>query len=112
MYVFTYVAQVTRDGRIKGMRYPLTRNAAIKAWQGLRLRADIKDLRFHDLRHDVATKLLRETGNLELVRRALNHRDIATTRRYAHVTDDDVAEGLERMQESRKSPRTPLREVG
>jgi Phage integrase family len=53
--------------------------------------------RFHDIRHDVGTKLLRDTGNLKLVRRALNHADIMTTTRYAHVLDEEVAEPLERV---------------
>ena len=45
------------------------------------------------------TKLLRETGNLKLVQRALNHADLKTTTRYAHVLDDEVAEALERVAE-------------
>src|SRR5262249_55638184 len=48
-------------------------------------------LRFHDFRHDFGTKLLRATGNLKLVQRALNHTNIKTTTRYAHVLDDQVA---------------------
>ena len=48
-------------------------------------------LRFHDFRHDFGTKLLRATGNLKLVQRALNHANIKTTTRYAHVLDDQVA---------------------
>ena len=59
--------------------------------------------RFHDFRHDLGTKLLRETGNLKLVQRALNHADLKTTTRYAHVLDDDVAEAMERVTESPKS---------
>jgi integrase len=62
------------------------------------------DLRFHDLRHTTATRLLRGTGNLKLVQRALNHRDIATTSRYAHVLDTEVAEALQKVAESRKKP--------
>ena len=68
-------------------------------------------LRFHDLRHDFATKLLRETGNLKLVQKALNHRNVATTTRYAHVLDSDLAEALERVAKSRTRPRTRLKVV-
>lgn len=46
-------------------------------------------------RHDFATKLLRQTGNLKLVSRALNHADIKTTMRYAHVVEDDIRAALE-----------------
>ena len=47
--------------------------------------AGVQDFRFHDFRHDFATKLLRETGNLKIVQRALNHAEIQSTARYAHV---------------------------
>ena len=54
----------------------------------------MSDFRFHDFRHDLATKALRETGNLKLVQRMLNHADIRHTLRYAHVLDEEVADGL------------------
>jgi len=78
----------------------------------LRSKAGLKDFRFHDFRHDLATKLLRDTGNLKLVQRALNHSDIKSTLRYAHVLDDDIAAAVERVAKSRTNPRTKLRRVG
>lgn len=103
-YVFTYVAQRTRDGRITGQRLPLTRSGVKTAWRRLRQVAGIPDFRFHDFRHNFATKLLRETGNLKLVQRALNHADIKTATRYAHVLDTEVAEAMERVAKSPKKP--------
>jgi integrase len=96
-HVFTYVAQRTRDGRVQGQRYPLTYSGTKTAWRRLRKRAGVVGFRFHDFRHDLGTKLLRETGNLKLVQRALNHADLKTTTRYAHVLDHEVAEALERV---------------
>lgn len=110
-HVFTFIAQVTRNGRIRGQRYPLTYAGVLRAWRLLRKQSGVKDLRFHDLRHDFATKLLRLTKNLKLVQMALNHADIKTTARYAHVLDDEVAEALQQLQTSRKKSRTALREV-
>jgi integrase len=109
-FVFTYVATRTREGRIRGNRYPLTYSGVKSMWRRLRARAGpgVEDFRFHDFRHDLATKLLRETGNLKLVQRALNHADLKTTARYAHVLDHDVAEGLERLAESRENHGTIL----
>jgi site-specific recombinase XerD len=52
---------------------------------------------------------LRETGNLKLVQRALNHADIATTTRYAHVLDAEVAEAMEAVTKSRKKSRSRIR---
>jgi integrase len=112
-FVFTFVAQrnCPVEGRIRGQRYPLTARGVGAAWKRLRDRAGVTGFRFHDFRHDFATKLLRETGNLKLVQRALNHADIATTARYAHVLDDDVAQAMERVAKSRKKSRSKLREV-
>ncbi len=99
-FVFTFVANRTRGDRVKGRRYPITYEGGKTEWQRLMKRAGVKDMRFHDLRHTTATRLLRETGNLKLVQRALNHRDIATTSRYAHVLDTEVAEALQRVAKS------------
>jgi integrase len=110
-HVFTYVAQRTRSGHVKGQRYPLTYSGVKIAWRRLRKRAGVEGFRFHDFRHDVGTKLLRETGNLKLVQKALNHSDIKTTTKYAHVLDDEVAAGMERVQGSRKNSRTATRKA-
>jgi integrase len=67
----------------------------------MRTKAGVKDFRFHDYRHDFGTKLLRETGNLKLVQKALNHRDIKSTLRYAHVLDTDVADAVEAIAKAR-----------
>jgi len=73
--------------------------------------AGVSDFRFHDFRHDFATKLLRETRNLKLVQKALNHADIKTTTKYAHVVDDDLVAGLDAMQKSRRKSRKPVRDA-
>jgi integrase len=95
--VFTYTCQRTRDGHMKGQRYPITYEGGKTEWARLMKRSCVKGLRFHDLRHTTATRLLRATGNLKLVQQALNHRDIKTTTRYAHVLNDEVAEALQRV---------------
>lgn len=58
-------------------------------------RSGIVDFHFHDLRHTCATRLLRRTGNLRLVKELLGHSSIETTLRYAHVTDDDLRDALD-----------------
>jgi integrase len=110
--VFTYIAQRTRDGHMKGGRYPLTLSGLKTRWRRTRTAAGVSDFRFHDFRHDFASKLLRKTGNLKLVQRALNQADIKSTARYAHVLDEDVADALEGLAKSRTKSRTNLRETG
>jgi integrase len=111
--VFTYVAQRDIDKVVKGKRYhfvagaryPITISGVSTAWRRLRKRANVQGFRFHDHRHDLGTKVLRDTGNLKLVQKALNHSSIRSTMRYAHVLDEDVAAALERYQDSRNLPR-------
>jgi integrase len=113
-HVFTYVAMRTRDGRTKGERHPLTYHGVKIAWRRLRKRAGVTGFRFHDFRHNLGTKLLRKTGNLKLVQRALNHADLKTTSRYAHVLDSEVAAAMEsvaRDQKSLKKSPTKVRDV-
>lgn len=58
-------------------------------------RAGIGDARpAHDLRHHAATTLHRKTGSLKLVQALLNHSDIASSARYAHVNKDDLRRAL------------------
>lgn len=111
-FVFTYVAERTRGRRVKGERYPLTLSGTKTRWRRTRKAAGVTGFRFHDFRHDFASKLLRETGNLKLVQRALNHADLKTTARYAHVLDDEVAEALENHQKSRTKSRTGVVKTG
>lgn len=116
-WVFTYVAQKTTAAgakykggsqqRIRGERYPITYDGLKSQWKHIRKTAGVSDFRFHDFRHDVATKLLRETGNLKLVQIALNHADIKTTTRYAHVLDEEVSAALDKLAESRTATASP-----
>jgi integrase len=113
-FVFTYIAVYgnKRLGRVRGQRYRLTLSGTKSAWQRMRAKSGVKDFRFHDFRHDFGTKILRKTGNLKLAQKALNHRDIKSTLRYAHVLDEDVAAAVEAVTEARKKSRTTVRKVG
>lgn len=122
-WVFTYEAKRARkadagykgtgDARVRGQRYPVTYSGLKSQWKRIRKSAGVEDFRFHDFRHDLATKLLRATGNLKTVQKALSHADIKTTTRYAHVLDEEVAADLEAVQkqgsESRKKSRNRRR---
>ncbi|HAJ02512.1 MULTISPECIES: tyrosine-type recombinase/integrase [unclassified Brevundimonas] len=60
-------------------------------------RARIADARpVHDSRHHAATAALKNIGNLAVVKQLLGHESIASTARYAHVSDADVLAALQR----------------
>ncbi|MGO6679767.1 tyrosine-type recombinase/integrase [Rhizobium leguminosarum] len=105
-FVFTFVAQRTQNGKVKGMRYPLTVHGTQSRWRRALASSGVTNFRMHDNRHDTATKLLRRTKNLKLVQRVLNHADVTTTAKYAHVMDEEVAEALQDYAESRKNSRS------
>lgn len=120
--VFTYVAQASRTthtdkkGRLrvarrKGERYPLSVGGWRKEWKAALKRAKIANLRFHDLRHTLATRMLRATGNLHATKEALKHRSIKTTLRYAHVLDSDIRDAYE-VTDARNSPGAKSMKVG
>ncbi len=92
--VWTYVAQKRPK---RGMRFRITYPGLRRVIAKALTDAGIEDFRIHDLRHDFASKLLRKTRDLALVQKSLGHADIESTMRYAHVLDDDIAQGLEAM---------------
>lgn len=95
--VFTYRADRTRNGLVKGQRYPITKSGLKTMWRRSRAKSGVENFRFHDLRHTAATRLLRATGNLRLAQALLGHANIDTTQRYAHIQTADLALGMEKM---------------
>ena len=51
----------------------------------------------HTLRHTTATRMLNSTGNIAIVQRMLGHAKITTTMRYAHVSDDQLLNAVNKM---------------
>lgn len=101
--VFTYICQQSRLKRRKGQRYPISKDGWRKVWGEALTAAKVEHFRFHDLRHTRGTRILRQTGNLAAAQKALAHKNIRTTLRYAHAFDDDVRTALE-ASESRTIP--------
>ena len=77
------------------------------AWRHLIRSAKIDNFRFYDLRHDFASKVMMRTGNIYLVSNLLNHRQIETTKRYAHLMDQSKLLAVQTLDAGRKNEALP-----
>ena len=85
----------------QGLVFPSEKGTSLtnikNSWAGLLKNARIKDFRFHDLRHDFASKLVMAGTPLNTVRDLLGHTDIKTTLRYAHLAPEHQASWVEKI---------------
>ncbi len=70
------------------------------AWQSIRAKAGLHDVRIHDIRHSFASRALALGEGLPIIGRLLGHRRVETTARYAHLARDSVRESAERIASS------------
>lgn len=100
VFTFKTIRTNHRYGQVRGKRYPITRSGMSSVFRRVKISVSISDFRFHDLRHTLATRLLRKS-NLKVVQKALGHTDISTTAKYAHVVDDDLRTALNAVSPTR-----------
>ena len=66
-------------------------------WYRVRERAELDDVRIHDLRHSFASRALALGESLPTIGKLLGHSKIQTTARYAHLARDSVQESAARV---------------
>ena len=89
-----------RKGEGSGAVFPeaaVRRNLLPKAWETIRRRAAIPDVRLHDLRHSFASVGIMDGISLARVGKLLGHALPETTARYAHLADTAIADAADRV---------------
>ena len=71
-----------------------------KAWEKVRKRAGLSDVRIHDLRHSFASMGAGSGEGLLLIGKILGHKHSATTARYAHLADNPLKVAANRISQS------------
>jgi integrase len=69
------------DGHLVGLQ---------KAWERVRAKANLPNLRLHDLRHSFASFAVADGNTLFMVGKVLGHKQARTTEGYAHLADDPL----------------------
>jgi integrase len=68
-------------------------------WLAALKQADIKDFRWHDLRHSAASYLAMNGATLAEIAEVLGHKTLAMVKRYAHLSEQHTAAVVARMNE-------------
>lgn len=82
-----YVIVGSREGRpLVNLKDP---------WSEIRTKAELGDVRIHDLRHSYASMAASKGMGLHLIGKLLGHSQAQTTHRYAHLADDPLKSAAE-----------------
>ncbi len=79
------------DGSVLGFQCS---HSITNVFRRARTRAGIKDLRFHDLRHEATSRLFEKGLNIMEVATITGHKDLRMLRRYTHLRAEDLAKKL------------------
>ena len=84
------VVQMDRDPKLFRMSAPMFRHEIHK----YRVKLDMEDWRFHDLRHEATSRLFEHGFNVMEVALVTGHQDLRMLKRYTHLRAEDLVERL------------------
>ncbi len=70
--------------------FPMNAGSLEQVWRRLLIRAGIKGLRFHDLRHESVSRLFERGLNVIEVSSISGHKELRMLKRYTHLSADDL----------------------
>lgn len=84
--------------REEDLVFPISTNSLRLAWERVKRRAGVEDLRFHDLRHEAISRFFEQGLSVPEVSLISGHRDPRMLFRYTHLRAADVAKKLQRAE--------------
>lgn len=75
------------DGRV----FPINAAAMEKVFERAKIRAELQDLHFHDLRHTATTRLAEKVSNILELSAITGHKDLRMLKRYYHPKAEEIA---------------------
>ena len=76
--------------------------SSLRAWQVVREKAELEDVRMHDFRYPVASDAMMSGESLPTVGKILGHTQAQITARYAHLADAPLRSASDRVASSLK----------
>ncbi len=74
--------------------FPATGNSIRLAFEHLRVRAEMDDFHFHDLRHEAVSRLFEKGLNIAEVSAISGHKELKMLQRYTHLRAEDLVSRL------------------
>ena len=74
--------------------FPMSANAVRLAWERIKEKGSIKDLHFHDLRHEAISRFFEKGLSIPEVALISGHKDVRMLFRYTHLKAEDILRKL------------------
>ena len=79
------VSNLSAASKFEERPFPLTEVAFRQAWQRLQTRANLDDLKFHDLRHEAISRMFENGMSIPHVKAITGHRTVTQLFRYIQI---------------------------
>jgi len=88
------ILERAKAGVVTGKLFDVSADVLHAEFQRSLMRADIRNFRFHDLRHTFASHFVMRTNDLPTLQKILGHHSPAMTQRYAHLSKGHLQIGM------------------